>query len=135
MRRNAITFEFVEFVPRELEDGKLYISTTYATAVHRCCCGCGSKITTPLAPSEWSLTFDGKTVSLQPSIGNWSFPCQSHYWIRRNAVEWAGRFSPKQIAEVRKWRVQSEVPGERALEPAARGGLWSRFKRMFRRRG
>jgi hypothetical protein len=133
MKRNDITFEFVEYVPRELQEGTLYISTTYATAVHRCCCGCGSKITTPLAPSEWSLTFDGETVSLSPSIGNWSFPCQSHYWIRRNEIVWAGRMSAQQIAEVRKGRVPSGAPPvDEAPEPKARGWLWSRIKRLFR---
>lgn len=136
MKRNDITFEFVEYVPRELQEGTLYISTTFATAVHRCCCGCGSKITTPLAPSEWSLTFDGETVSLSPSIGNWSFPCQSHYWIRRNEIVWAGGMSAQQIAEVRKGRVPSPaVPVDEAPEPTARGGLWSRIKRLFGSRG
>ncbi|MFC4855982.1 DUF6527 family protein [Actinophytocola glycyrrhizae] len=24
--------------------------------------------------------FNGETVSLSPSIGNWSFPCRSHYY-------------------------------------------------------
>jgi len=28
-------------------------------------------------------------VSLAPSIGNWSFPCNSHYWITGNEVRWA----------------------------------------------
>ena len=133
MKRNSIDFEFVEYVPRELQEGTLYISTTYATAVHRCCCGCGSKITTPLAPSEWSLTFDGGTVSLSPSIGNWSFPCQSHYWIRRNEIVWAGRMTPEQIAEVRKGRVPAAAPPVDATpEPRVRAGLWSRIKRLFK---
>jgi hypothetical protein len=40
---------------------------------------------------------DGKTVSLDPSIGNWSFPCQSHYWIRNNRIKWAPKWSREQI--------------------------------------
>lgn len=133
MKRSTIDFEFVEFVPRDLEEGKLYISTTYSTAVHRCCCGCGSKITTPLAPSEWSLTFDGEAVSLHPSIGNWSFPCQSHYWIHRNKIKWAGRFSAAQITELRRY---CTGPGEPRVddetEPTARKSLRSRIKSLFR---
>ena len=39
----------------------------------------------------------GASVSLDPSIGNWNFPCQSHYWIDRNRVRWAGRWTPEQI--------------------------------------
>ena len=137
MKRSEIAFEFVDFVPRALDEGKLYISTDYATAVHKCCCGCGSKITTPLAIDEWRLIFDGKTVSLEPSIGNWSFPCQSHYWIRHNKVVWSGRMSKEQIARMRRDRVQSgEASSDvvtldvRATLP--RDGLLSRIGKRFR---
>lgn len=94
----SLAHEFVEYVPDELVDGVLYVSIPYATVVHRCCCGCGNEVVTPLSPTDWQLTFDGETVSLHPSIGNWSFACQSHYWIRRNQVRWAERWSPTQIA-------------------------------------
>jgi len=73
----------------------------YATVLHACCCGCGNKVVTPLAPDRWYLTYDGKAVSLEPSIGNWSFPCQSHYWIARNAVIWDRHFTRAEIAAVR----------------------------------
>ena len=89
--------EFVEFIPDRLEQGKLYISIQYTTASHLCCCGCGAEVVTPFAPTDWTLSFDGETVSLAPSIGNWSFPCRSHYWIQQNAVRWAGRWSEEQI--------------------------------------
>jgi hypothetical protein len=56
---------------------------------------------TPLAPTEWSLTFDGETVSLDPSVGNWSLDCQSHYWIRRDTARWAERWSPAEIRTAR----------------------------------
>lgn len=92
-----LSHEFVEFIPEELQDGILYVSVVYATAAHRCCCGCGHEVVTPLTPTDWKLIFDGQTVSLDPSIGNWSFPCQSHYWIRRNGVQWADRWSQEQI--------------------------------------
>jgi hypothetical protein len=88
---------FVEFVPPQLEDGVLYISVPYDTAVHRCCCGCGGKVVTPLAPTEWRLIKHGDAVSLRPSVGNWSFPCQSHYWVSNNRIEWAGQWSQDQI--------------------------------------
>jgi hypothetical protein len=137
MKRSDITFKFVEFVPKELEEGTLYISTEYATAVHRCCCGCGSKITTPLDPDEWRLIFDGKTVSLEPSIGNWSFPCQSHYWIRRNKVVWSGALTKEQVAKVRRGRVPAgQLPAATVTSDAdphaGYGGLWSRIKKVAR---
>ena len=43
---------------------------------------------TPLDPDEWQLSFDGETVSLYPSIGNYRFPCHSHYFITKNKVRW-----------------------------------------------
>ena len=66
---------------------------TYATTTHLCACGCGNKVVLPLSPADWQLYFDGERVSLTPSIGNWQFPCQSHYWIRRNGIFWADRWS------------------------------------------
>jgi hypothetical protein len=42
-------------------------------------CGCGKKVVLPLHPTHGKLTYDGETVSLSPSVGNWSFPCESHY--------------------------------------------------------
>ena len=95
---STMTHEFVEFVPDVLEDGILYVSMNYATVSHRCCCGCGTEVVTPLSPTDWSLIYDGKSVSLDPSIGNWSFACQSHYWIRNGSVRWANRWSRAEIA-------------------------------------
>jgi len=89
--------EFVEFIPDELEQGIIYVSIRFATASHLCLCSCGNKVVTPIRPTDWTLIFDGKTISLDRSIGNWSFPCQSHYWIRRNRVKWAPKWSQKQI--------------------------------------
>jgi len=135
MKRTEMTFEFVEFVSKDLEEGKLYISTEYATAVHRCCCGCGSKVTTPLAPDEWRLIFDGKTVSLEPSIGNWSFRCLSHYWIRRNKIAWSGPMSKAQIGSVRRGRAPAGEPvyaNTNAHDIALREGFWSRIRTAIR---
>ena len=98
MKQDALTPRFVEFVPDYIAAGVLYISLDYEIAVHSCCCGCGHKVVTPLSPTDWSLTFDGDTVSVSPSIGNWSLPCQSHYWIIRNSISWAPRWTAEQIA-------------------------------------
>jgi hypothetical protein len=99
----AVKHEFVEFIPGTLEEGTIYISIRFGTAAHLCCCGCGNKVVTPLRPTDWKLIFDGKSVSLDPSIGNWSFACQSHYWIRNNKVRWAAQWSPKEIAAGRAY--------------------------------
>jgi len=97
----TLGFEFVEFIPDELKEQTLYISIIYATAVHKCCCGCGREVVTPLSPTAWRLIFDGKSVSLYPSIGNWSLPCQSHYFITKNKAVWARKWTENQIARGR----------------------------------
>jgi integrase len=89
--------EFVEFMPADLQEGVLYISIPYGTVIHLCCSGCGQKVVTPLRPTDWSLIYDGEAVSLSPSIGNWGFDCQSHYWIKRNRVVPAPRWSRERI--------------------------------------
>lgn len=87
MRSEELEPVFVEYVPTELDDGLLYVSMEYATASHRCACGCGVRVVTPLGPADWILTFDGR-VTLSPSVGNGQFPCGSHYLIRQNRVVW-----------------------------------------------
>lgn len=143
--RMKLTHEFVEFLPEKLQEGVLYISIAYATAAHKCCCGCGHEVVTPLTPTDWKLIFDGETVTLDPSIGNWSFPCKSHYWIRRNSVQWADRWSPELIQAgreqdaIRKGRPsgtsKQEVPSVVAPplpQPVARQASgWDKVRRWF----
>lgn len=103
MRYSTIRPEFVEFIPRELEDGVLYISERYKTASHKCACGCGEKVVTPLSSADWRLTRDqAGLVTLHPSIGNWNHPCRSHYWIRKNRIQWAGSMSAREIEGVKQ---------------------------------
>lgn len=88
---------FVDFIPDKLDDLTVYVSIEYATAVHKCCCGCGHEVVTPITPTDWKLVFDGVSISLDPSIGNWDFECRSHYWIKHNKVVWAGNWSQERI--------------------------------------
>jgi Family of unknown function (DUF6527) len=144
-RPNRIEHVFVEFVPDELAEATLYISIPYATAVHSCLCGCGQRVVTPLSPTDWELTFDGVSVSLDPSIGNWSFPCRSHYFIRRSRVRWAGKLSEEKInagrARDRKEKEQyfkeggpsgSSTDGQEVSTPrAALGARRSRARKIL----
>jgi Family of unknown function (DUF6527) len=102
MRHRTLEHRFVRNVPRELEPGVLYISMEYATAVHSCCCGCGDRVVTPLTPTDWRMTFDGESVSLDPSVGNWNQKCRSHYVIRRNRVLEADTWSNAQVEAERR---------------------------------
>jgi hypothetical protein len=142
---SSLKHEFVEFIPDQLQAGIIYVSIKYATAVHQCCCGCGNEVVTPIAPTGWQLTFDGKSVSLNPSIGNWSYPCKSHYWIIRNRVQWAEAWSKGRIQagrtrdELARDRYYNTEKTAKPAEPllAEPGNskktatLWSKIKGMW----
>jgi Family of unknown function (DUF6527) len=98
MRYHRLQHQFVDRVPRALEPGVLYISLEHGTAIHSCFCGCGEEVVTPLTPTDWRMTYDGETVSLHPSIGNWQLRCRSHYVIDRGRVVEAGPWTRKQVA-------------------------------------
>jgi hypothetical protein len=97
MKAASFDYEFIDEFPAVLAERTVYVSTLYASALHLCACGCGIKVVTPLSPHNWSIIFDGVSISLTPSIGNWSFPCQSHYWIRHGEVIWSDRWSNDKI--------------------------------------
>ncbi len=106
--RTSLVYKFVEFIPSELEEGILYITVEYKTAVHLCVCGCGNKTITPITPNDWKLTYNGSSVSLSPSIGNWSFDCRSHYWIRKNEIIIAPSWSLDEVDLGRKKDVKKK---------------------------
>ncbi|HWR38072.1 MAG TPA: DUF6527 family protein [Patescibacteria group bacterium] len=137
---HEIAFKFVEFIPPTLEEMIVYISIPYTTAVHKCCCGCGKQVVTPISPTDWKLIFDGKTVSLDPSIGNWNFKCQSHYWIRNNTVLWANRLSNETIKTIRlqdqvvkKNYYQSPITdaSNQKEPPKEKKTLWQKFLKWY----
>ncbi len=97
MRQTDFSHQIVEFIPERLEEGILYVSHRYKTAVHKCACGCGEEVVTPLGPTDWSIQIENGTATLYPSIGNWSFACRSHYFIRKGRIIWAGQMSRQQI--------------------------------------
>ena len=126
----------VEFMPKELKPGILYVSEKYSTAAHLCACGCGAKIRTPLGPTEWEFENTKRGPSLWPSIGNWQQRCQSHYIIRKGEVVWADRWTPEQI---RAGRESEQARRQAYYEAFDRqrvgwfGRLWLRIKAFFGR--
>lgn len=145
MRHQRLEHRFVDRIPRQLEPGILYISMAHGTAIHSCCCGCGEEVVTPLTPTDWRITFDGETVSLQPSIGNWQLKCRSHYVINRGRVVEAGSWTQKQVLaeQARDMRAkavhygtaadgQAEASTSVPVEAVAERGLWAWLKRIIR---
>ena len=97
--------KFVEYMPDTIETGILYISLKFGTILHKCVCGCNNVVNTPLSPVDWKMTYDGDSITLYPSIGNWSFHCKSHYWIINNKIVWAKTWGYEKIERVRKSEV------------------------------
>jgi hypothetical protein len=121
MKQQTFEHQFVELIPEELQDGMLYVSMRFATVSHLCACGCRTKVVTPLKPTDWKLTFDGKTVTLDPSIGNWSLPCRSHYWISKNRVRWAEKWSQSRVDANKahdRWAKEKYYRGDEAATPS-----------------
>jgi hypothetical protein len=146
MKATALKPEFVEFMPKELQEGILYISERYRTASHLCACGCKTRIVTPLKPTGWSLRKAGAKVSLWPSIGNWDHACRSHYIIRNNKVIWAADMSAQSIRYGRMrddqrraayFRGDSVAPLEEPNSPIGQESIfavmWSLVKGLFGR--
>ena len=88
-------------MPDVIEDGVLYISLDYGAIIHKCACGCGNEVNTPLSPTSWKMIYDGESITLKPSIGNWSFKCKSHYWITNSKIEWSLSWSDEKIKKIR----------------------------------
>ena len=67
------------------------------------------------------MTFDGETISLRPSIGNWTLKCRSHYVIDCGKVIEAGPWSDEQ------------VEAERRRDRAAKARFYGRLPRSTSR--
>lgn len=147
MMHNQLEPRFVKGIPRNLEPGILYVSMDYATVVHSCCCGCGHEVVTPLTPTDWRLIFNGETISLKPSVGNWNLPCRSHYFIEGNRVLEADSWDHDRIEAERKRDglakakfysekseliVHSKLPGTTLpLTNNVKEGVWMKLRQWF----
>ena len=132
MKAYAIRPKYVESFPKVLDDGVLYVSKKFRTACHSCCCGCGTKIVTPIRPTEYQLSERDGQVSLHPSVGNWNHACQSHYFIRDNQVLWAGQMT---LAEIARGRARDDAEKDAYLGRRPLSWwriLWDLIKRLFR---
>ena len=116
-RWHRLNHKYVEFIPKVLDEGVLYISRRFNTASHLCCCGCSFKVVTPLNPAKWRLIDHGQTVSLSPSVGLGALPCRSHYWIDRGQVDWYPEMTARQTDGVPGRGVAGEGPRVSRRQP------------------
>jgi len=97
-----LNHKFVINIPDVIDEGVIYISFEYSTAVHKCVCGCGNEVVTPISPTDWKITFNGVSITLDPSIGNWSFECKSHYFIEKSKIIHCRKWTENEIVKGRK---------------------------------
>src|SRR3954463_1662045 len=97
-----IKLERVYYMPKELEEGVLYLSEEFGVAAHLCPCGCKTKIVTPIGPVDWSFSEIKGKPTLHPSIGNWQLPCRSHYWIIKGVIKWSYPWTEEEVETGRK---------------------------------
>lgn len=88
---------FVDQIPIELEEGKLYISYSFKCSSHLCACGCKQETYLPFpyiskdnTNRGWLHNIVNDIVTITPSIGNWSGESSyhAHYFITNNKIVW-----------------------------------------------
>lgn len=128
---NTITLHRVKYMPSELSNGILYVSSEYAVAGHLCVCGCGAKVITPLGPAEWTFSERNRCPTLYPSIGNWQLPCRSHYFITEGRIKWAGEWSDTQVAAGRRAEERRRQAYYRSIDRGR--SFWHRLSNWVRK--
>lgn len=136
MRCEVVRPVFTDVIPTDLEPGHIYVSIPYGSVLHLCCCGCGEKVSTPLDPAQWRVTYDGQSISLHPSVGSHSLECRSHYWIDHNRVVWSSEWSADRAArarEVDNVAINESLSARTALETDTERTIWSTVRKSLGR--
>ena len=133
MKSSRLSHLFVTSFPHELEEGILYVSIPYDTSIHLCACGCGNHVVLPLDPTGWQLTYNGRTVSISPSVGNWGFACRSHYIIEKGEIRWAAPWTQAQVAEGRRRTLLERGIESDATSVEGPTPFWTRLNELVRR--
>ena len=132
-----IKLQHVHYIPKQLSPCVLYVSKEFDTAAHLCACGCGSKIRTPLGPTEWLFMETKRGPSLYPSVGNWQQTCKSHYWIQRGEMIWSDSWTQEQISDGRCFeeeRRRAYFDTETKQSNQASHNIWSWLNKLFVRK-
>lgn len=126
----TIELQHVQYMPKTLEPGVLYFAEEFGAAAHLCACGCGTKIRTPIAPTEWAIYEGPKGVTIRPSVGNWQHPCRSHYLITDGEIEWCKEWTEAEIEAGRQREVARRTEYYAAQKkPGFFRRLWRRLTR------
>ena len=88
-----ITPVFTEELPykKDMEFGKIYISREHEVACFLCPCGCGEVNHISFIKglrNQWVFIEDKGKITFRPSIGCFESPCNSHFFITENHIDW-----------------------------------------------
>lgn len=134
LRSVLLVPEFVDPLPDQISQGRLYISVIAGVAVHACPCCCGLKVVTPISPTAWRITFDFETVSLHPSVKNSS--CGANYAVNRSSIVWLDAKSVRFLSLIAYIRSNAMRPEISAATAARDMGLSVRYvHKLFEREG
>lgn len=82
---------FVDEMPSDYENGKVYISEKYGVSKHICLCGCDTMVVMPFEMGKadgqhyWGLVKENNgTISFLGSV--LQHPCEAHYIITKNVA-------------------------------------------------
>ena len=128
MRTARWETEWVEDMPEVIKEGKVYISIKHRLTEHLCACGCRAEVSLPLGRSEWRIEYDGETVSIRPSVGNWRLPCRSHYIIQESVTRWCKPWSAREAVA---GRIRDRQEKEQDIIRKKKERTW--WKRVLRR--
>lgn len=72
-----------------------YYDIDHGVSIHKCMCGCGEQTVMPFikkglninSNKVWVLNFINDKIDFEGSVGNYSYPCKSHYMIQKGQVK------------------------------------------------
>ena len=133
MKIKSLHPKFVDHLPDILEEGILYISESFNISGHKCCCGCKEDVFLKLGPAKWHLKKNAQqSVSLSPSVGNWNYACQSHYWIRNNNIIEAGSMTDDEIEFVQNRDKRDRDAYIESLNSSPTVNRWAIFQKCWK---
>lgn len=76
-----------------MEHGVMYIVDDSPYVQFACPCGCGNDVMLPTNKHQagyhgWAFAENDGKVTLSPSVFSTGLPCKSHYFIRKNQIDW-----------------------------------------------
>ncbi|WPO43178.1 DUF6527 family protein [Tardiphaga sp. 42S5] len=123
------TYQAVERLPKQMDQGVLYHSEEFDVAALSCACGCGHRVTL-LVPDSHQVFGKNGLATVRPSISVCDAPCKSHYIISGGDVEWLPAFSAAQASLVMRNQIARHVVHDEQQRPWI-DRVWIAIARAF----